>query len=69
MEAFDRRSGNTTLVNGICLCRFHHMEVHANGWRIQFREDGTYWLIPPSTLDAQRTPIQLRSKSPLQRAG
>jgi len=69
MEAFDRRSGNTTLVNGICLCRFHHMEVHANGWRIQFREDGTYWLIPPSTLDAQRTPIQLRSKSPLPRAG
>ena len=31
----DRWNGsNTTLANAITLCRFHHMELHANGWRI-----------------------------------
>lgn len=69
IEAFDRAAANTTLSNGICLCRFHHMEVHANGWKITNRSDGTYWLIPPPTLDPGRTPIELRSKSPLQRVG
>ena len=29
---------NTTLANAITLCRFHHMELHANGWRIQERD-------------------------------
>lgn len=53
---------NTTLANGISLCRFHHMELHANEWSIEVRPDGTYWMIPPPTLD--RPPVRLRSRSP-----
>jgi hypothetical protein len=35
----DRWNGsNTTLANAITLCRFHHMELHANGWRILERD-------------------------------
>ena len=38
---------NTTLGNGIPLCRFHHMELHANGWTLSVDADGTTWLDPP----------------------
>lgn len=31
---------NTTLANGVTLCRFHHMELHANHWRILPRDAG-----------------------------
>ena len=61
---------NTTLANGISLCRFHHMQLHANNWSIQKRPDGSYWLTPPPGqpgLHAQ--PTQLHSKSPLQQTG
>lgn len=56
---------NTTLALGIPFCRFHHMLLHNNGWRVDVREDGTYWLVPPLTYDATRTPLQLRPKNPL----
>lgn len=62
IEAFD--GTNTTVANGISLCRFHHMELHANGWRISVREDASYWLIPPPTLDRHQVPIPLRRRSP-----
>ena len=56
---------NTTLANGISLCRFHHMELHANGWRIQVHDDGTYWLVPsPDHPGPPQKPIRLRSRSP-----
>ena len=32
IEAFNGR--NTTLANAVPLCRFHHMQLHANKWRI-----------------------------------
>jgi Domain of unknown function (DUF222) len=67
---------NTTLANGISLCRFHHMQLHANGWSIQKRPDGTYWLMPPPPQTSQpghpwlhREPIELHSKSPLHNTG
>ena len=38
---------NTTLNNAIPLCRFHHMELHANHWTItRTPDDGSYWLKP-----------------------
>jgi len=61
MDAFDGH--NTTLANGVPLCRFHHMELHANAWRIRRDPDGSYWLIPPASLDAEQVPIRLHSKS------
>ncbi|MBG6056547.1 hypothetical protein IWX81_002985 [Salinibacterium sp. CAN_S4] len=67
---------NTTLANGISLCRFHHMQLHANGWAVKKRDDNSYWLTPPpgqpglpglSGLHGE--PIELHSKSPLQHTG
>jgi Domain of unknown function (DUF222) len=61
---------NTTLANGISLCRFHHMQLHANGWMIKKRPDGTYWLMPPPGQPGLHSePVQLHSKSPLQHTG
>ena len=37
---------NTTLENGIPLCRFHHVEIHTNHWTIE-RRGTEYWLVPP----------------------
>ncbi len=53
LEAFN--GSNTTLANGISLCRFHHMQLHANQWSIRARADGTYWLTPPPRARARRT--------------
>jgi hypothetical protein len=56
---------NTTLANGISLCRFHHLELHANGWSIQIHSDGTHWLVPsPRHPGPLPPPIPLRSRSP-----
>jgi Domain of unknown function (DUF222) len=64
IDAFNGQ--NTTLENGIPLCRFHHMELHANHWQIQrirrHEHDVSYWLHPPGEM---ARPIKLRSRSPL----
>jgi Domain of unknown function (DUF222) len=64
IDAFNGQ--NTTLENGIPLCRFHHMELHANHWQIRrIRRPGhdvSYWLQPP---DDTTHPIRLRSRNPL----
>jgi len=38
--------GRTDLVNGILLCRHHHLRLHDERWRIT-RRVGRYWLEPP----------------------
>lgn len=48
VTAWDGR--NTTLANGIPLCRFHHLQLHNTGWRIEVRGPFArreHWLIPP----------------------
>ena len=56
---------NTTLGNGISLCRFHHLELHANGWKIHVEVDGSYWLKPsPQHPGPALKAIPLRSRSP-----
>ncbi|WP_460870866.1 HNH endonuclease signature motif containing protein, partial [Parafrigoribacterium mesophilum] len=59
---YDRDHGNTDIADGVCLCRFHHLTLHNNGWRIT-RVGSNYWLIPPPGLDPEQTPIPLQSKS------
>jgi hypothetical protein len=60
--------GNTTLVNGIPLCRFHHMQLHNSGWRIRVdrRNDGTnqprYWVTPGSNHPDKPDPIELHPR-------
>ncbi len=54
---------NTTLANALPLCRFHHMELHANHWQItRTPDDGAYWLKPP---DPKAESRRLRLKSPV----
>ncbi len=61
---FRRDRGKTEIKNGILLCRHHHMLVHNNGWDIVLR-DGSYWLIPPVSVDPQRVPRPMRSNNDL----
>ncbi|MFB8386343.1 DUF222 domain-containing protein [Microbacterium sp. NPDC055910] len=60
---WDRDRGPTDLGNGILLCASCHHRVHADGWEIRIDPPpggdptgGTVWFIPPSHLDATRTP-------------
>jgi hypothetical protein len=49
------RGGPTDLGNAILLCPFHHRRFDLDGWALQV-VDGERWLIPPSWVDARRTP-------------
>ena len=58
-----RDRGRTDLDNGILLCRHHHLLFHDQGWEITKGDDG-FWLTPPASVDPQRTPQRMPSKSP-----
>jgi hypothetical protein len=62
-----RDTGRTDLVDGIPLCRHHHLLCHDNGWEIRRDENSRYWLIPPPDRDPEQKPIELVSKSRLLR--
>ena len=55
--------GRTDVDDGVLLCRFHHMNFHNNGYQI-IRNHGSFWLIPPPTIDPTQTPIRLNSNNP-----
>jgi hypothetical protein len=58
IDEFERDEGRTDIADGILLCRFHHMLVHNEGWRI-VRERADYFAVPPSG------PGQLRDRIPM----
>jgi hypothetical protein len=72
VDYWGRDEGETSIENGICLCRLHHLLVHDNHWVIR-RDGGDYWLTPPPDIDPTQTPVLIPSKQPLvrelQRAG
>ena len=58
------KGGDTSVKDGVLLCRHHHLEIHNNGKRIK-RIGNQYWLIhPPGT---GREPVLLHSKNPTMR--
>lgn len=59
-------NGKTDLADGILLCRYCHMLVHNNGWKI-IRVGTGYFAVPPPSVDPEQKPIPLRKKSPLER--
>jgi hypothetical protein len=54
------RGGPTDIVNGVLLCRHHHLLVHNNGWVIS-RQGSDYSVQPPGGGD--RMPMPSRSRA------
>lgn len=52
--------GSTDIDRGILLCRFHHLLLHNQGWRITRDERGPFLLHPPGGVEE---PIVLKSRS------
>jgi hypothetical protein len=65
VKHWKRDKGKTTLVNGILLCRYHHMLMH-NHWEIS-RIDDMFWLRPPASYDKNQALIAMPSRNPLMR--
>ena len=60
IEEWDADHGRTDIADGVLLCKFHHLNLHNNHWRI--RRNGTdYELIPPPETGA--APIPLHPKN------
>jgi len=58
--------GGTSVEDAVCLCRYHHMMVHNNDWRIT-REGADYYLVPPPTIDPDRVPRPIPKSAPVRR--
>jgi len=58
-----RDGGKTTIRNAILLCKYHHLLYHNAGYEIRQADDGTYWKIPPKTIDPEQTPISMPLKT------
>lgn len=61
IDHWDEHHGRTDIDDGVLLCRFCHLTVHNNGWRIR-RERGDYLLETPDDAGTlRRTPLPTRS--------
>ncbi|WP_308465580.1 DUF222 domain-containing protein [Rathayibacter soli] len=59
IDHWHEHHGRTDIADGILLCRFHHMLLHNQHWRIR-REGSVYWLVPPA--GDSRAQIRLHRK-------
>jgi hypothetical protein len=64
IDEFVRHRGRTDIADGILLCRFHHMLVHNDGWRI-VRERADYFAVPPPDPGRVRERIAMPARNPL----
>lgn len=62
INQWHRDSGGTDVDDGVLLCRFHHMLLHNNNWRIR-RDGSAYLLVPPRAMDREQRPVLLASRS------
>ena len=66
IDQWHQDNGRTDLVNGILLCRHHHLLLHDNGWNITRTGTGTgtgYYFVPPRSLDPGQAPIPAPPKT------
>lgn len=56
IDEWHRDHGRTDIADGMLLCRHHHLLVHNNGWKIT-RVGADYSIVPPRSVDPNRTPI------------
>lgn len=59
--------GPTDIDNAILLCRFDHLLVHNNGWRIERDAHGGFWFVPPPDVDPVQRPIAAHPPDPIVR--
>jgi hypothetical protein len=64
IDEFVRHRGRTDIADGILLCRFHHMLVHNQGWRI-VRERADYLAVPPPSPGRVRDRVPMPSRNPV----
>ncbi len=50
--------GDTSLDNGVLLCRHHHRVVHTGEWTVLLGPDRRPWFVPPAWIDPGRCPVR-----------
>ncbi len=63
IQFIKRDGGKTTISNAILLCKHHHLLYHNRGYEIFQDDSGTYWKIPPTSVDPDQTPIVMPLKT------
>jgi hypothetical protein len=58
-----RDKGKTLIVNGILLCKWHHLKYHNEGYEIEVDANGDYWQIPPTSVDPDQQRVAMPLKS------
>jgi hypothetical protein len=58
-----RDRGTTLIVNGILLCKYHHLLYHNKGYEITCDREGRYWKVPPASVDPDQRPIPMPLKT------
>ena len=61
IDEFVRDHGRTDIADGVLLCRFHHMYVHNDGWRI-IRRGAEYFAEPSPRAGQVRPPVPMPPK-------
>jgi len=70
IDEWKAHGGRTDIADGVLLCRFHHLMVHDQGWRVTRgtgEESCRYTAVPPAAIDPGRKPVVLPSKRRIRR--